>query len=89
MVGTLTSSAVAQLLKQTRRKHGMRRPTVKAGVCGKQNGAFEMPCGDEPEEVLCVVVVKGAVAEFVEVEDVAFFVPSESFGVGAVDEGGV
>ena len=48
-----------------------------------------MPCGDEPEEVFCGVGVKGVVAEFIEVEDVVFFVPLEGSGVGAVDEGGV
>ena len=48
-----------------------------------------MSCGDEPEEVLYGVGVKGVVAEFVEVEDVAFFVAFESFGVGAVYARGV
>lgn len=48
-----------------------------------------MPCGDEPEEVLYGIGVKGVVAEFVEVEDVAFFVAFESLSVRAVYAGGV
>ena len=64
-------------------------PVVEAGVGGEEDGAFSMPGGDEPEEMLCGVGIEGCVAEFVEVEDIVFFVVPEGSVVGAVDQGGV
>ena len=64
-------------------------PAFETGVCGKQNRAFAMPGGDEPEEVFCGVSVKGIIAKFIEVEDIVFFVTLEGSGVSTVDEGSV
>lgn len=66
-----------------------RVPVFEACVGSEEEGALTMAGGDEPEEMLCGVGVKGVVAKFVEVEDVVFFVTLEGSVVGTVDEGGV
>lgn len=64
-------------------------PIGEAGIRGEEDRAFLMARGDEAEEVLGGVGVKGRITEFVAVEHVWFFKTVEGAFECAVDEGGV